>query len=98
VNTASMAALTAMPFAAAYHMSKHAVLALSEVLYHELRSQGASVGVVRALSRSRRDATSTTPSATGQRTCACLPASRGPTSSWSTAPSARPSRGAYHPM
>ena len=45
VNTASMAALTAMPFAAAYHMSKHAVLALSEVLYHELRSQGAKVGV-----------------------------------------------------
>jgi NAD(P)-dependent dehydrogenase (short-subunit alcohol dehydrogenase family) len=45
VNTASMAALTAMPFAGAYHMSKHAVLALSEVLYHELRSQGANVGV-----------------------------------------------------
>jgi NAD(P)-dependent dehydrogenase (short-subunit alcohol dehydrogenase family) len=45
VNTASMAALTAMPFAGAYHMSKHAVLALSEVLYHELRSQGAKVGV-----------------------------------------------------
>ncbi len=30
LNTASMAALTAMPFAAVYHMSKHAVLALSE--------------------------------------------------------------------
>src|SRR5262249_14844944 len=35
VNTASMAAVTALPYAAAYHMSKHAVLALSEVLYHE---------------------------------------------------------------
>jgi NAD(P)-dependent dehydrogenase (short-subunit alcohol dehydrogenase family) len=45
VNTASMAALTAMPYAAAYHMSKHAVLALSEVLYHELRGLGARIGV-----------------------------------------------------
>jgi len=36
VNTASMAALTAMPFAGIYHMTKHAVLALSESLYHEL--------------------------------------------------------------
>jgi len=45
VNTASMAALTANPYAAAYHMSKHAVLALSEVLYHELRGLGAQIGV-----------------------------------------------------
>lgn len=36
VNTASMAAVTSLPFTAAYHMSKHAVLALSECLYHEL--------------------------------------------------------------
>jgi NAD(P)-dependent dehydrogenase (short-subunit alcohol dehydrogenase family) len=36
VNTASMAALTAMPFAGIYHMTKHAVLGLSESLYHEL--------------------------------------------------------------
>jgi len=36
VNTASMAALCAMPFAGIYHMTKHAVLALSESLYHEL--------------------------------------------------------------
>ncbi|TDG13428.1 SDR family NAD(P)-dependent oxidoreductase [Seongchinamella unica] len=36
VNTASMAALTAMPYSGIYHMSKHAVLALSESLYHEL--------------------------------------------------------------
>lgn len=45
VNTASMAAVTANPYAAAYHMSKHAVLALSEVLYHELRGTGAKIGV-----------------------------------------------------
>ncbi len=45
VNTASMAALTANPYAAAYHMSKHAVLAFSEVLYHELRGTGAKIGV-----------------------------------------------------
>jgi NAD(P)-dependent dehydrogenase (short-subunit alcohol dehydrogenase family) len=45
VNTASMAAVTANPYAAAYHMSKHAVLALSEVLYHELRGTGGKIGV-----------------------------------------------------
>jgi NAD(P)-dependent dehydrogenase (short-subunit alcohol dehydrogenase family) len=45
VNTASMAALTTNPYAAAYHMSKHAVLALSEVLYHELRGVGSRIGV-----------------------------------------------------
>jgi NAD(P)-dependent dehydrogenase (short-subunit alcohol dehydrogenase family) len=45
VNTASMAALTANPYAAAYHLSKHAVLAFSEVLYHELRGVGAKIGV-----------------------------------------------------
>jgi NAD(P)-dependent dehydrogenase (short-subunit alcohol dehydrogenase family) len=36
VNTASMAGLTTMPFAGVYHMTKHAVLAYSESLYHEL--------------------------------------------------------------
>lgn len=36
VNTASMAALTAMPYSGIYHMTKHAVLGLSESLYHEL--------------------------------------------------------------
>ncbi|MFK7976986.1 MAG: SDR family NAD(P)-dependent oxidoreductase [Halioglobus sp.] len=36
VNTASMAAVTAMPYSAIYHMTKHGVLALSESLYHEL--------------------------------------------------------------
>ena len=36
VNTASMAAVTAMPYSGIYHMTKHSVLALSESLYHEL--------------------------------------------------------------
>jgi NAD(P)-dependent dehydrogenase (short-subunit alcohol dehydrogenase family) len=45
VNTASMAAVTSLPFAAAYVASKHAVLALSECLYHELRARRARVGV-----------------------------------------------------
>ena len=45
VNTASMAALTTMPFAGAYHMSKHAVLAFSECLYHELKLAQSKLGV-----------------------------------------------------
>ena len=45
VNTASMAAVTTLPFTGIYHMTKHAVLALSECLYHELRTRGARVGV-----------------------------------------------------
>ncbi|MDJ0847500.1 MAG: SDR family NAD(P)-dependent oxidoreductase [Myxococcota bacterium] len=45
VNTASMAAVTSAPLSGAYVMSKHAVLALSESLYHELRMQQAPVGV-----------------------------------------------------
>jgi NAD(P)-dependent dehydrogenase (short-subunit alcohol dehydrogenase family) len=45
VNTASMAAVTTLPFTGIYHMTKHAVLALSECLYHELRARGARVGV-----------------------------------------------------
>jgi NAD(P)-dependent dehydrogenase (short-subunit alcohol dehydrogenase family) len=36
VNTASMAGLTTGPLTAAYFMSKHAVVALSESLHHEL--------------------------------------------------------------
>jgi len=48
VNTASMAGLTTGPATAAYFMSKHAVVALSESLYHELAARpdcpvGASV-------------------------------------------------------
>jgi len=45
VNTASMAALTSGPLSAAYFMSKHAVLALSESLYLELHLKHAKVGV-----------------------------------------------------
>jgi NAD(P)-dependent dehydrogenase (short-subunit alcohol dehydrogenase family) len=45
VNTASMAALTSGPLSGAYFMSKHAVLALSESLYLELRQKGAPIGV-----------------------------------------------------
>jgi NAD(P)-dependent dehydrogenase (short-subunit alcohol dehydrogenase family) len=45
VNTASMAALTAMPYSGIYHMTKHAVLAMSESLYHELAFHAPKVGV-----------------------------------------------------
>ena len=45
VNTASMAALTTLPYAGIYHMSKHAVLALSESLHHELVLRGSPVRV-----------------------------------------------------
>ena len=45
VNTASMAALTAMPYAGIYHMTKHAVLGLSESLYHELAFHAPNVKV-----------------------------------------------------
>lgn len=37
VNTASMAALTSMPLSGAYCLSKHACLAFTESLYHELK-------------------------------------------------------------
>lgn len=45
VNTASMAALTSVPFSAPYAMSKAAVLSLSESLYLEMQSKGAPIGV-----------------------------------------------------
>jgi NAD(P)-dependent dehydrogenase (short-subunit alcohol dehydrogenase family) len=45
VNTASMAAVTSTPYAGVYTMTKHAVLALSESLYHELTFAGGRVGV-----------------------------------------------------
>jgi short-subunit dehydrogenase len=40
-----MAALTSMPYTGIYFMTKHAVLSLSETLYHELTLRGAKVGV-----------------------------------------------------
>lgn len=46
VNTASMAGLTTGPMTAAYFMSKHAAVALSESLYHELAArESCPVGV-----------------------------------------------------
>ncbi|GAB5450138.1 MAG: SDR family NAD(P)-dependent oxidoreductase [Halioglobus sp.] len=45
VNTASMAAVTAMPYSGIYHMTKHAVLAMSESLYHELSFHAPNVKV-----------------------------------------------------
>jgi len=45
VNTSSMAGVTTMPYVAAYHMSKHSVLALSECLYHELAAIGSEIKV-----------------------------------------------------
>jgi len=45
VNTASMAGLVSLPYASIYTMTKHAVLALSESLYHELALAGGRVGV-----------------------------------------------------
>ncbi len=45
VNTASMAAMCALPFAGIYHMTKHAALALSECLYHELAMMAPQINV-----------------------------------------------------
>jgi NAD(P)-dependent dehydrogenase (short-subunit alcohol dehydrogenase family) len=45
VNTSSAAGLLSVPAGSAYCSTKHAVVTLSECLYHELRAKGASVGV-----------------------------------------------------
>jgi NAD(P)-dependent dehydrogenase (short-subunit alcohol dehydrogenase family) len=45
VNTASMAGLASLPFMAPYSASKHAVLAISEALFHELAMLGSAVKV-----------------------------------------------------
>jgi len=45
VNTASVAGLTAFAGLAPYHASKHAVLALSEVVHSELAAAGSTVGI-----------------------------------------------------
>jgi NAD(P)-dependent dehydrogenase (short-subunit alcohol dehydrogenase family) len=45
VNTASLAALGTIPFMAPYSASKHAVLAISEALFHELAMLGSNVKV-----------------------------------------------------
>ncbi len=45
VNTASMAGMTTLPYAGIYHMTKHAALALSECLFHELALTAPQIGV-----------------------------------------------------
>ena len=45
VNTASAAGLGALPFMGPYSASKHAVVALSEALFHELALRGSNVKV-----------------------------------------------------
>ena len=45
VNTASVAGLTSGPGLGAYKVTKHAVVTLSETLYHELAERGAKVKV-----------------------------------------------------
>ena len=44
VNTASVAGLLSPPAMGVYNASKHAVVSLTETLYHDLRSIGANVG------------------------------------------------------
>lgn len=45
VNTASVAGLISPPGSGPYNVTKHAVVALSETLHHDLRERGAAVGV-----------------------------------------------------
>lgn len=45
VNTSSMASMCTLPFAGIYHMTKHAALALSECLFHELSMTAPQINV-----------------------------------------------------
>lgn len=45
INTASIAGLICPPLMGLYNVSKHAVVALSETLYHDLALAGTSIGV-----------------------------------------------------
>jgi len=45
VNTASVAGLICPSGSGAYNVTKHAVVALSETLHHDLRERGAAIGV-----------------------------------------------------
>jgi NAD(P)-dependent dehydrogenase (short-subunit alcohol dehydrogenase family) len=45
VNTASVAGLISPPGSGAYNATKHAVVTLSESLYHDLRERNSAVGV-----------------------------------------------------
>ena len=45
VNTASVSGLISPPGSGAYNVTKHAVVALSESLHHDLRERNSQVGV-----------------------------------------------------
>jgi NAD(P)-dependent dehydrogenase (short-subunit alcohol dehydrogenase family) len=45
VNTASVAGLISPPGSGAYNVTKHAVVTLSESLYHDLRERNSAIGV-----------------------------------------------------
>jgi NAD(P)-dependent dehydrogenase (short-subunit alcohol dehydrogenase family) len=45
VNTASVAGIINPPGSGAYNVTKHAVVALSETLHHDLRERGSAIGV-----------------------------------------------------
>lgn len=45
VNTASIAGLISAPDLGVYKVSKHAVVTLSETLFHELKARGSKIGV-----------------------------------------------------
>ncbi len=45
VNTASVGGLTSPPHYSVYSATKHAVVALTECLYHDLRAENAAIGV-----------------------------------------------------
>jgi len=45
VNTASIAGLLSSPLLGTYHATKHAIVSISEVLYAELATAGAHIGV-----------------------------------------------------
>ena len=45
INTASMAGLISVPGMGPYNVTKHAVVTLSETLFHELEAAGSAVGV-----------------------------------------------------
>jgi NAD(P)-dependent dehydrogenase (short-subunit alcohol dehydrogenase family) len=69
VNTASLAGLASLPFMAPYSATKHAVLAISETLHHDLTMVGSAVKVTCSAPGSSRRA-SPTPTATGSSTWA----------------------------
>ena len=45
VTTASIAGHTSSPYGAPYNVSKHAVVTMTETLFHELRRENSTIGV-----------------------------------------------------